>query len=426
MLKSPTLHFSILLVILSFSALLVFSVIMKVEIVATGLGKAIPVERIPSAQAEISGVVTSINMRSGDVVNAGDVVLELDTTQTMSNRHQAKTELERLGKRHRNLQAVLAFTRAQTVRAEGDIFEVRDTGGYDLDVDHFVTTRRHDIRARIALFNAQADVIQSDTRVLEAQQSILEIERRRVAQEVATTREQVARKVIPKNTLRSAQSELDILVARSSELNERRHSMRLELRELSDQVNSYFAEQTSDLVSRIQSLEADIAVQEQELVKADRMLKASRVVAPASGILDNLSIVATGSVVSAQQSLFDVVPVKGNFMFEAIIENRDVGFVAPGQSVNIHVDSFPAERYGFLTGKVRFISPSATDPDDSQSWRYRLEIEPESSVLSTATETLELRSGMTATVFIQTSERRLISYFLEPVLKVFQTSLRER
>src|SRR6202000_810824 len=88
----------------------------------------------------------------------------------------------------------------------------------------------------------------------------------------------------------------------------------------------------------------------QDLIKAEQKTRLQELRAPVDGIVQQLAIHTVGGVVTPAQSLLVVVPSDGGLEIEAMVSNRDIGFVAAGQEAEIKVDTFNFTRYGLLHG----------------------------------------------------------------------------
>src|SRR5262249_31543386 len=104
---------------------------------------------------------------------------------------------------------------------------------------------------------------------------------------------------------------------------------------------------SSDLVEA----ERKVAGLSEDLVKAEQRTKVQGLTAPADGVVHQLASHTVGGVVAPAQALLVVVPAESHLEIEAMVSNRDVGFVRPGQDAEIKVDTFNFTRYGLLHGK---------------------------------------------------------------------------
>jgi hemolysin D len=148
-------------------------------------------------------------------------------------------------------------------------------------------------------------------------------------------------------------------------------------------------------------------------------------------------------VVTPAQPLLAVVPADSGIEVEAMISNRDVGFIRPGQEAEIKVDTFSFTKYGLLGGHVQSVSADAitnnrpaasagmAGPDSASEARgqdldYVAHVSLDRTQMEVDGRTVNLSPGMAVTVEIKTGSRRVISYVLSPFLRFRQESLRER
>lgn len=164
-----------------------------------------------------------------------------------------------------------------------------------------------------------------------------------------------------------------------------------------------------------------------ELNKAETRAHQQYLTAPISGVVQQLVVHTVGGVVTPAQQLMVIAPVEGgNLEIEAFIENKDIGFVEENQAAEIKVESFPFTRYGIIEGKVLSLSRDAV-PLEKVGYVYSARVSmAKSSVRVENDKDVTLTPGMTVTVEIKTGSRRLIEYFLSPLLRGAQESIRER
>ncbi len=164
-----------------------------------------------------------------------------------------------------------------------------------------------------------------------------------------------------------------------------------------------------------------------ELNKAETRAHQQYLTAPIGGVVQQLAVHTVGGVVTPAQQLMVIAPVEGGSLeIEAFIENKDIGFVEENQPAEIKVESFPFTRYGIIEGKVLSLSRDAV-PLEKVGYVYAARVSmAKSSVRVENDKDVTLTPGMTVTVEIKTGSRRLIEYFLSPLLRGAQESIRER
>ena len=120
-----------------------------------------------------------------------------------------------------------------------------------------------------------------------------------------------------------------------------------------------------------------------------------------------------------------IVPVGGSIEIEAMVLNKDIGFVHEGQEAEIKIESFPFTKYGTLRGDVKTVSRDAV-LDENQGWIYPARFTLLETQMLVGNKYVTLTPGMSVTVEIKTGKRRMIQYLLAPLQEYQDESLRER
>lgn len=219
-----------------------------------------------------------------------------------------------------------------------------------------------------------------------------------------------------------------------------------EFRSLQSQAAAYKSLYDKQLVSKIQYLEAErVRAQKaqehaaeyaeaktrahslsQELAKAENRASQQTLTAPIDGIVQQLAVHTVGGVVTAAQQLMVIAPREGLLEVEAWVDNKDIGFVNPEQEAEIKVEAFPFTRYGTIEGKILTLSKDAV-PIEKVGHVYAARVSmSRSSIRVENDKVVNLSPGMNVSVEIKTGRRRLIEYFLSPLLQASRESIRER
>jgi hemolysin D len=184
----------------------------------------------------------------------------------------------------------------------------------------------------------------------------------------------------------------------------------------------------------------------QDVIKADKRTQLQALVAPVDGVIQQLAVHTVGGVVTPAQQLLVVVPLDSHLEIEAMVSNRDIGFVHEGQSAEIKIDTFSFTRYGLLHGEVINVSQDAITRDKpqdksgdkvqgtevsssepkGQELSYAARVSLERTQMQVEDKLVNLTPGMAVTVEIKTGSRRIISYLLSPLVRYKQEMLRER
>jgi hemolysin D len=163
----------------------------------------------------------------------------------------------------------------------------------------------------------------------------------------------------------------------------------------------------------------------QELKKAEQRNKLTRLTAPVDGTVQQLAIHTDGGVVTEAQPLMVIVPSDQPMEVEAMLENKDIGFVRPGQEVEIKVETFTFTKYGVVNGTVVSISNDAIE-DEKRGLLYSTRIQLKENSIKVAGKQIPLSAGMAVRAEVKTDKRKVIDYFLSPLQQYSSESLSER
>jgi HlyD family type I secretion membrane fusion protein len=137
-----------------------------------------------------------------------------------------------------------------------------------------------------------------------------------------------------------------------------------------------------------------------------------------------LATKTVGGVVSAGQTVAEIVPSQAELAVEATLANKDIGFVRTGQPVVVKLDAYSFQRYGYLKGVVTEISPDAI-LDEQRGLVYKMKVTIKDHSTSKGMD-IAVEPGMSVAAEITTGKRRIIEFFLDPLMTRTDTSLEVR
>ena len=149
-------------------------------------------------------------------------------------------------------------------------------------------------------------------------------------------------------------------------------------------------------------------------------------IAPISGTIQQLSVNTIGGVVNASQAVLSVVPGEDGLEVAAQVMNKDIGFLRTGQPVTVKLDAYEFTKYGSLSGELQWIGADAVkDEKLGQVFPVRIILHDTRLPVEVNGEHPALRIGMSVTADIAIGKRKAYEYFLGPLLKYKNESLRE-
>jgi len=198
--------------------------------------------------------------------------------------------------------------------------------------------------------------------------------------------------------------------------------------------------------AQAKATQAQVAAAEAALEEARLGLRDTSLTAPVDGVVQQIAVHTVGGVVTPAQSLLVIVPSDSRLEIEAMVSNRDIGFVHAGQEAEIKVDTFNFTRYGLLHGEVLSVSQDAvirdrqqdrsndrtpgtqseTSEPKGQELNYSARISLDRAKMQIDDKIVNLSPGMAVTVEIKTGSRTVLSYLLSPLLRYRQEALRDR
>jgi hemolysin D len=206
---------------------------------------------------------------------------------------------------------------------------------------------------------------------------------------------------------------------------EKLQSIQAALQEAMKQKASLTAETRRTIMDGQHDADQKVTTNAQELIKAQQRHKLMKLLAPVDGAVQQLAVHTVGGVVTPAQALMVIVPKDDPLDVEAFVENKDIGFVNAGQEAEIKIETFPYTKYGTIHGEVKHVSSDAIQ-DDQRGLVYSSRVKLERATIQVENKVVDLAPGMAVTVEIKTGQRRVIEYFLTPLMQYSKESLRER
>jgi hemolysin D len=440
---SPVGHILAYIVIATFCVALGWAIFGTVDIVAVAPGRIVPSGRTKVIQPYETGVVRVINVHDGQSVQAGDSLVELDSTMTDAELEHLKSDLMASRLEIARLRAVLNGKQDPMVAFQPP------AGASSAGVE----MSRRFLVSQTAEQDAKIQEIQKQQAQKEAERATIKASINKLNQTIPLLQQKVdVRKYLTDKELGSKIQYLtdlqelvgqqqDVLV-QESRYQEADEAIAALVQTRTRIVAEYERKQFDDLAKAEQKA-AGLA---QDVIKAEQRIKLQDLTAPVDGIVQQLAIHTVGGVVTPAQALMVVVPRDTHLEIEAMVANRDIGFVEAGQDVAVKVDTFNFTRYGLLHGKVMSVSQDsisrdlprnkATDKTDGseesgsepkgQELVYAARVSLDRTQMQVDNKLVNLSPGMAVTVEIKTGSRRIISYLLSPLLRYNQETLRER
>ncbi len=416
----------ILWTIMAFAALaLAWACIGEIDVVATASGKVVPSGKSKIIQPSEVAVVKQIHVHDGMSVKAGQVLVELDPSLTNADIRRSKIEL--LAAQMDSARAATLLTAIETKQTPGSVMQLLPTATHDQKKSAQRWVEGQYLEIRSSLSQADAEIAQRTAEIYTAKSTV-----DRLVQTLPITRQLSAdykklaadfyvpqHAYLEKEQARLNQErELTVQRARVLELAEAKRAAQ-------ERKASLIAQARRELLDLQHDAETRAAAFKQELNKAEQRGRLTRLTAPVDGTVQQLAIHTAGGVVTEAQPLMVIVPSDQPVEVEAMLENKDIGFVRPGQQVEVKVDTFNFTKYGVVHGTVQSISNDAIE-DERLGLVYSARIQLSDSSVLVGNQHVPLSPGMSIRAEVKTGKRNIIDYFLSPLKQYADESLSER
>lgn len=378
------------------ATLLVWSVCGKIDIVVNVKGKTIPHAHTKAIAAIEMATVRAIHVADGQFVHGGDTLLELDASAAEAEHNKAASDMDIARLKMQSAKALLdgiASGRKPALPAAA----VRPPPDSWLRAERALSGQYEDFKAKLGRI---------DTDIMHFEQSLPIVTRR--ASDYQAMR--LTHDVSEHAWLEKEQARIDL----QAQLDDARRQR--------DMVVASARKEAHDAIIESERIAAE---SEQDANRLGQHARLLRLTAPVDGTVQQLSVHTVGGVVSPAQPLMLIVPKGNQVEIEALMESRDAGFVKDGQSAAVKISTFEYTKYGTIPAHVLHVSRDSIE-DEKKGLLYPVKIVFDRSSILVDGQTMALASGLSADVEIKTGSRRIIEYFLSPLLQHQHETLRER
>ncbi|MCA9484585.1 MAG: HlyD family type I secretion periplasmic adaptor subunit [Nitrospina sp.] len=405
----------------------------KIDVVAVAHGKIIPIGRVKTIQPLEIGIVKSQHIREGQQVKAGETLITLDNTLIQAETKQLRQKLAAATVKLTR-QEILQFLLGQSKVPENWLsYSDKLFQKISIKINPGdVLKQKSLLKEEINEYRFRREALENELQKLKAEQdqtvaSITEFQR---TLPLVTERAEAYR-VLMQDGIASRHQFLEIEQMRISreqglkKFQAQFQELEAAAREINSELEGLKAETQKNNLHELNKTSQEYKALKQELVKSHQRNRQQTLTSPIDGTVQQLAIHTVGGIVTPAQELMQIVPEETILEVEAFVLNKDIGFVEEGQVVEVKIDTFDFTKYGTIDGQIIDLSNDAIQ-DDDMGLVYLARVQIDKAKMRINKKWVNLGPGMSVTVEIKTGKRRLIEYFLSPLLKYKQESIRER
>ncbi|WP_350335259.1 HlyD family type I secretion periplasmic adaptor subunit [Coralliovum pocilloporae] len=409
------------LVIASFFLIaVVWAAMGSIEVVAVAQGQIIPSGQVKTIQPLETGVIRAIHVKDGQTVDQGALLIELDPTDASANVNTLEHDL---------LMTRLEAARTSALMSDNalDAFEPPKglTTALVSNARNLISDTRERHKAALKSLEAEIERNQSTLRSLNIEKDKLDKLLPIVRERLDAQEQLLEKELTQKPIVLSLKQELIERTATWKDLREKRAQTFATIEGLKQRKQELIASFMQELYTQHQTSLAETAKLEQQLIKEKKRQTYRQLTSPVTGTVHQLSVHTVGAVVNSAQMLMTIVPAHSKLEIEAMIPNKDIGFVEPGQKARVKLEAFPFTRYGHIDGTLASISTDAIAHKDLGAV-YKAVVQLDTQTITADGKAISLSPGMSATVEVNTGHRRIIEFFLSPLLRYRDEAIRER
>lgn len=408
------------LIVLLAAIALLWACLARMDIIVNAHGVVVPKGRVKVIQPLESGIVTAIHVRDGQQVQKGDLLVSMDATDSLTEINTLEKEL---------LIIHLTIGRLEAQLHDDPTRFIAPEGADSQDVHLYRRLLHQSLRARQERREAMGmEISRSDAELKSITSNVKRLQDALpIAGKLHAKKKKLSQKgLIPKAEFLKAQMEMNDtrqnLVTEKSRLNEVRASL-AKAREENELVE---VEYRRELLAQLTEARGRQENLQQQLARAENRQAHSELRSPAYGIVQQLSINTVGGVVTTAQPLMVIVPLDSGLEIEAKVLDRDIGLLASDQQVSVKVTAYPFMRYGDLEGSIEWVAGDAVmDEQLGPCYPIRVAVLDHTLPNLVNGRTGTIAPGMTVTADVKVGTRRVIHYFIGPIMRYRDTSLRE-
>jgi adhesin transport system membrane fusion protein len=412
-LRSRALVRALLVAILLF---IVWAALARVDEITRGDGKVIPSRQLQVLQSLDGGIVAAIMAHEGELVNAGQVLLQIDPTRFESSVRESRSQYLSLSAKAARLQAIGSnqpFQLSEEVLKEDPKTAEEERRLYE--------TATSEVQAQISI--AQQQMIQKQGELSEARFKQVQAAQAydSSVKELAVTKPLLASGAVSEVELLRLErdvarfrGERDVATSQISRAQSAIAEASRKIQEVELTARNTARKEYSETMAKLNSLT-------QGSTGLEDKVKQSAIRSPVKGTVKRLLVNTVGGVVQPGRDIVEIVPFEDNLLLEAKVMPKDIAFLKPGQPAIVKFTAYDFSIYGGLDATLEHIGADSITDDKGNTY-YMVRVRTK-SFLGT---NLPIIPGMVAEVDIITGKKTILSYLMKPVLRAKQAAMTER
>ncbi|QDZ30676.1 HlyD family type I secretion periplasmic adaptor subunit [Noviherbaspirillum sp. UKPF54] len=394
-----------------------WAAVVRIDEVTKGDGKVIPSRQLQVLQSLDGGIVSKIAVTEGQQVDAGQLLLQVDSTRFESSVRENRSQYLSLAAKAARLQAIgegTPFSLDPEVEKEDPKTVAEERQLYE--------TATHELNAQVSIAQQQMAQRQQELSEARARQAQASQAYELAAKEYSVTKPLLASGAVSEVDLLRLErdvarfrGERDVAAAQISRAQAAIAEATRKIQEVELTVRNTARKEYSETMAKMNALA-------QTSTGLSDRVKQSAIRSPVKGTVKRLLVNTVGGVVQPGRDIVEIVPSEDQLVLEARVLPKDIAFLRPGQKATVKFTAYDFSIYGGLEAKLEHIGADSVTDERGNTF-YTVRVRTAKSYLGSH---LPIIPGMVAEVDIITGEKSILSYLMKPVLRAKQAALTER
>jgi len=416
---SPLIRFSVMLTSILCLVFIVWAGITDVPEVAASEGTVIPAGQVIMVQHFEGGVVETVLVQEGELVEEGQGLIKLSPAAALSDLEQTRAREAALLLKSERLRA---FVEGRTPD-----FGIAGTGYDALAVDNqaIFQSQVHAMDSSRAVTQTQIQQKRSDLAILQEQKKTIEEQVDALAQEVKLRENLFQQHLITMVQFLDTKRELSRMQGELSRNLGQTLTARDALSESENKIVDQEATLRKQSMDDLATVISELAQVQESIGRLEDRVKRLVVLSPARGYVKGLLQHYGGAVIQPGGPICEIVPVDKDLTVEAKLDTKDVGHLSAGQRVKVKVQTYDPARFGFAWGTLKQVSANSFMDEKNKPY-FKGIVALDHDYVGDEPGKYKITPGMTVTAEIITGQKSLLQYMLKPIFTQLHESFHER
>lgn len=408
------------IVICIISVLLSWSYVTELDVVIRGEGKTVSQGQNQMVQTPESGTIKKSHIVEGQIVNAGDILFELNLIDLSGQEKQINERVKILGVKRKRLLAESKFEKFKPETGTDDT----NSAFFD-DERNLFESRFNQLEKSLNVLITRKEQRNSEIDELNTQYLSLGKSLALVKSEIASVEPLVKAGLAPETRLITLQRELEEMSGRMDAIPYSIERIQKAIQEIDQQVESEKQGYQTQALTELSQVNIEIEDLSARLPAIVERMKRQTVLSPISGVINRITYQSSDAFVRSGDVLTEIVPADDSLIVEGKIDPKDIAKIKQGDDVKISLTAYDPSKFGRVDGSIRTISADAISNPDTGEQYYSVDIEVSGNLVDKAGKTYPLLPGMVATIEILAGKRTILDYFWQPITKGKDAAFRE-